>query len=86
MNHKSTYWSVLAFCVGLFNLVHNRDISANMFFAVVFIIQGLSALPAEGSNFERRIKLVCYLMSAALLCYCLISYAQGWKFIPPRTW
>jgi len=63
----STAWSCLAFSLALASYSMNRDISANVFLACVFIIQGLKR--TEGTRNERRSSMLAIAMSVGITIF-----------------
>ncbi len=63
----STAWSCLAFSLALASFAMYRDISANVFLACVFIIQGLKR--ADGSLQERRASLLVIALSVGVMIF-----------------
>jgi hypothetical protein len=63
----STAWSCLAFSLALASYSMNRDISANVFLACVFIIQGLKS--TDRSKNERRSSVLAVAMSVGIMIY-----------------
>jgi len=70
----STAWSCLAFSLALASYSMNRDISANVFLACVFIIQGLKR--TEGTRNEHRSSMLAIAMSVGIMFYA-VSVLSG---------
>lgn len=63
----STAWSCLAFSLALASYAVHRDISANVFLACVFIIQGLKS--TEGSKHESLASVLVFALSAGVVVF-----------------
>jgi hypothetical protein len=63
----STAWSCLAFSLALASYSMNRDISANVFLASLFIIQGLKR--TEGTRAEHRSSMLAIAMSVGIMVF-----------------
>lgn len=70
----STAWSLLAFSLAAASYAMHRDISANVFLASVFIIQGLKR--ADGSRQERRSSMLAVAMSVGIMIFA-VSVLSG---------
>lgn len=70
---RSTSWSLLALSLASISYVMHRDISANIFLATIFIIQGLKA---EHRDTDERVGLMLGVMSLGVMVFagwCLIG-------------
>lgn len=84
---RSTCWSLLAFAMALASYVMHRDISANIFLASLFIIQGLKRVAdAEPDEHWDRLSLLVLLLSVAVIVFALWSLAAGTHWAGPRPW
>lgn len=63
----STAWSMLAFAMALVSFARNWDISANIFLACIFVIQGLQK--PTGSKQERRGTFLAFALSIGVLLF-----------------
>lgn len=83
---RSTCMTLLSFSVAVFCYVTHRDISANIFMATVFIIQGLKQHPVGYSRQWDRIILMCTILSVAILVLSATMYFTGMQLPRPRSW
>lgn len=84
---RSTCWSLLAFSLALASYVMHRDISANVFLATIFIIQGLKrTADDESPGHWDRVSLLCTLLSGAVIVFALYSLATGMHWAGPKPW
>ncbi|HEN8798247.1 TPA: hypothetical protein U8251_000793 [Pseudomonas putida] len=83
---RSTCWSLLAFAMALLSFTLHRDISANIFLGVLFIIQGLKHRDGEHEAHWDRISLLCTILSAGIITFALYSSATGMLWARPRPW
>ncbi|QLJ16260.1 hypothetical protein H0H12_10185 [Pseudomonas putida] len=83
---RSTCWSLLAFAMALLSYTMHRDISANIFLGVLFIIQGLKHRDGEPEAHWDRISLLCTILSAGIITFALYSSATGMHWVSPRPW
>ncbi|RRV49565.1 hypothetical protein [Pseudomonas sp. p106] len=83
---RSTCWSLLAFAMALLSYTAHRDISANIFLGVLFIIQGLKHRDGVHEAHWDRISLLCTLLSAGIIIFALYSSATGMHWARPRPW
>lgn len=82
---RSTCWSLLAFAMALMSYTMQRDISANVFLGVLFIIQGLKR-NREAERETDRITLLCTILSTAIIIFALYSFATGMHWARPKPW
>jgi len=79
----STAWSCLAFSLALASYSMNRDISANVFLACVFIIQGLKR--TDGSRHEGFTSVLAFALSAGIVIFSASNLVDGAeKSSPPH--
>lgn len=71
----STAWSCLAFSLALASYTMHRDISANVFLACVFIIQGLKR--ADGSKHEGLTSVLAFALSAGIVIFSASNLIGG---------
>ena len=71
----STAWSLLAFSMALASYAMHRDISANIFLASVFVIQGLKR--PDSSKQERRGTFLAAAFSAGVFLFALSQVLPG---------
>jgi predicted benzoate:H+ symporter BenE len=71
----STAWSCLAFSLALASYSMNRDISANVFLACVFIIQGLKR--TDGSKHEGLTSVLAFALSAGIVIFSASNLIDG---------
>lgn len=84
---RSTCWSLLAFSLALASYVMHRDISANVFLATIFIIQGLKSAPdGEHSHHWDRIQWFVLSLSVAITIISASSLIVGFDIPKPRSW
>lgn len=83
---RSTCMTILALSFAVLCYISHRDISANMFVATVFIIQGLKRDCPEPSLHWDRIYLLCALLSAAILLFSAASVLSGEQWDKPAPW
>lgn len=84
---RSTCWSLLAFAMALMSYVMHRDISANIFLATLFIIQGLKSAPdGEHSHHWDQIQWVLAPLGFAIILFATWSLVVGFDFPKPRSW
>lgn len=84
---RSTCWSLLAFAMALVSYVMHRDISANVFLATLFIIQGLkSTSDGEHPHHWERIRWFVVLLSLAIILFATWSLLVGFDFRKPSSW
>lgn len=84
---RSTCWSLLAFAMALVSYVMHRDISANVFLATLFIIQGLkSTSDGEHTHHWDRIRWFVVSLSLAIILFAIWSLIVGFDFAKPRSW
>jgi hypothetical protein len=69
----STAWSLLAFSLAMASYAMSRDISANIFLACVFVIQGLKR--PDGSRQERKSAFLAVALSMGILAFAISSLA-----------
>lgn len=79
--------SMLCVSVAIWNFVQHRDISANMYVAAFFIIQGASYIPNEPrtQNWD-RITLMCTILSVAICLFSAVGFFSGTQWIKPKSW
>ncbi len=84
---RSTCWSLLAFALALVSYVMHRDISANVFLATLFIIQGLKSAPdGERAHHWDQIQWFVVCLSIAIIIFAMWSLLVGFDFTKPRSW
>ena len=83
---RSSCMTLLALSFAVLCYITHRDISANMFLASVFIIQGLKSPSGEPSHHWDRIYLLCALLSAAILVFSAASVLSGMQWDKPQPW
>lgn len=72
---RSTSWSCLALSLALISYVMHRDISANIFLATFFIIQGLRGGQLSAGNRD-RVGVMLLILSAGIAIFagwCLLN-------------
>lgn len=84
---RATCMTMLSLAVAFWNYAAGRDISANMFLAVVLCIQGTRYVPDETRSVQwERIALACTILSAAICLYAAYGLAEGLQWKRPRSW
>lgn len=83
---RSSCMTLLALSFAVLCYIMHRDISANMFLASVFIIQGLKRDCPEPSKHWDRIFLLCALLSASILVFSAVSVLAGMQWDKPQPW
>lgn len=83
---RSSCMTFLALSFAVLCFLSHRDISANMFLAAVFIIQGLKSNPSEPAHHWDRISLLCTVLSIGIILFALYSFATGMHWAHPRPW
>lgn len=78
---NSTAWSLLACSMALASYALHRDISANIFLACVFVIQGLKRM--DGSTQERRGTFLAVAVSVGITIFALYVLFGGVEFHSP---
>ncbi len=78
--------TILALSFAVLCYITGRDISANMFVAAVFIIQGLKSHPSEPEHHWDRIFLLCAILSFAILAYSAMCILTGMQWTKPQPW
>ncbi len=85
---RSTCWSYLAFSMALISYVMHRDISANIFLATLFIIQGLKAAQDPHTHHQDRIGITLIILASGITLFaawCLIQGVDLGRPSPFRT-
>lgn len=84
---RATCWSMLALAVAFWNFAMHRDISANMYIAAFFAIQGCRFIPDEKPTRQwRHVVILCTLLSVAI---CLFAAQGMWgsvEWVAPKSW
>lgn len=84
---RSTCMTMLALAFAFWNYATGRDISANMFIAVVLCIQGSKYIPDEKRSSQwDRLALACTILSAAICLYAAYGLVEGLQWKRPRSW
>lgn len=77
----STAWSLLAFSMALASYALHRDISANIFLACVFVIQGLKK--PTGSKQELRATFLAAALSVGVILFAASALFGSVEFESP---
>lgn len=84
---RSTCISLLCLSVAIWNFVQHRDISANMFVAALFIIQGCKpAVEESDARAWGHVKLLCIILSAAIFLFSVRGYFSDLQWNYPKSW
>lgn len=74
---SSTVWSLMSFSMALMSYAMHRDISANIFLATVFAIQGVKIKQELGARHADRIKLMVFILGCAISLYATWAIFTG---------
>lgn len=78
---------MLALSIAFWNFATHRDISANMYIAAFFAIQGCRYEPDEQPSRQwDRAALLCTLLSMAICLFTVYGIATGIHWGLPKSW
>lgn len=74
---NSTIWSLMALAMALISYAMYRDISANIFLASIFVIQGMRAKAEMKSRHYELITKAVLILSIGLISFALWALVTG---------
>ena len=74
---SSTVWSLMSFSMALMSYAMHQDISANIFLAAMFVIQGVKIKQELGARHAERIKQMVFILGCAISLYAAWAIFAG---------